>query len=91
MDFFLKGHYGHTNGVQPENSSACEIVNERLMTCVQLVQKKTKLSSCLSCNFFQIIISCIMQPYSMYLKNRNILPNICIITKLSKPEYLFLY
>ena len=63
MTFFWWGVGNTTTRVAVgkfEALSACQIMNERLMKCVAPTEKKRGRAHTFLCNFFQIIISCIM-------------------------------
>ena len=73
MDFF-RVHYGHKGDAAVKFEallSACQIVNERLLECVQLMQKN-KQGSCISSDFFQIIIRVSSCSITMYYKSKHI-------------------
>jgi hypothetical protein len=86
----LWSHKGDVAGWFEVLSSACQIVNNSM----QPEQKKIKQSSCLSCDFFQIIISVTSYSLRMYLKSKwiaqRLYHNHINNSKLSIKEYLFL-
>jgi hypothetical protein len=81
---FWGGHYDHTKGTSPGKfealASSCQIVNERLMKCVQ--RKKTNKAELVP---FKQIFSSLESHHSTLkrVKHQNKQPNVCRTTKVT--------